>query len=227
MWSFDDIAKLEPRRAELLRYAPAWSQLQAEVLEHFQASLRSDSLAIGLEQFGKNTAHSRVVMQFHVGETLLDRFFNATTGYRAQFRLGWQTGYASNTQLITALSSAFSRQSSEFVRCRVLSPDFADLGAAEVTRAQILESLEPEMAKIWACALAFDRSGGVRQQALGITGPALLLTDGTKWPAIFQEDADAILEVKGAYLGESGAYQYKAPSARAKALESSGEPGCA
>ena len=67
--------------------------------------------------------------------------------------------------------------------------------------------------------------GGIKHQALGISGPKLILIDGTNWPAISQDEVEALLEIKGAYLGKSGPYQYKSPSTRAKALAATGEPG--
>jgi len=59
--------------------------------------------AFGLEQADENATHLRAVIQFYVGQPLFDWFFNATTGYRAQFRIGWQNGLARNEALIQML----------------------------------------------------------------------------------------------------------------------------
>ena len=157
MWSFAEIAIEDSNRAERLRSAPHWPQLQTEFLQRFRSSIQSGQIAIGMEQFGRNQEDSRVVLQFHVGETLLDWFFNATTGYRAQFRQGWEFGHACNKDLIKAFASTFSAHVREDIECRILSPNFEDLGGARVTRERVLKSLQPEMSKVWACALVMER----------------------------------------------------------------------
>lgn len=97
----------------------------------------------------------------------------------------------------------------------------------EVMRETVLLSLDPALSKIWACGLALDGNGSVRHVPLGVTTGRLVLQDGTTWNAISQEDPDALLEVKGAFLTESGPHQPKSPAKRARALEQTGEPGAA
>lgn len=95
-------------------------------------------------------------------------------------------------------------------------PEFEDLGASEAPCETVLLSLEPALSKIWACGLAMDGNGSIRSLALGVTTGQLVMGDGTTWRAISQEDPDALLEVKGAFLTERGPVSAKdAGTARA------------
>jgi hypothetical protein len=227
VWSFKEIECAEPERAARLKNSLPWEGIQGAVIDRFQAELRAQRIVVGVEQCESNRAWLRTILQFNVGSELQDLFFNSTCGYRGQFRRGWHEGDACNRSLVEKLRESYAALSPATVQCRLLSPRFEDLGAMKVMRETVLSSLAPSLSKIWACGLALDGYGSVRQVPLGVTTGRLVLEDGTTWNAISQEDPDALLEVKGAFLTESGPHQPKSPEKRSKALEQTGEPGAA
>jgi hypothetical protein len=225
MWSFAAIASAEQARADRLQAAPPWESLRQSVVSRLSGALQAGHASFGLEQSSENRDWLRAVVQFHVGEELLDYFFNAQTGYRAQFRRNWCDGLHENQRLIAELRSELRQHSIGSLTCRLLSPSFKDLGEITTTGDDLMFSLDPNLSKLWSCAAVMDGKGAFRHVSLGLTTPRLLLPDGGYWLAISQDDPDAFLEIKGAFMGPSGLYQPKSPEARAKAISSTGEPG--
>lgn len=163
------------------------------------------------------------MLQFHIGETLSDQFFNAATGYRAQFRQDWQVGNSYNRAIIEALREKAASMLSSKVSTRLMTPKFEDCSPLALPRESILASLDSSLSKVWFCGRLMDGEGRVVQLASGVIGPRLCLNDQTTWAAITQNDVDAWLDVKGAFIGRNGIYQPKDPIARAKRLQASGE----
>lgn len=225
MWSFAAIATDEPERAARLEAAPQWEQIEKAIISKFGDALRTNTVKIGLEQHSENPNWLRAVLQFNVGEVLLDWFFNAHTGYRAQFFHDWRAGLCLSERLNMNIRDLFSRLASEQITCRLLSACFEDLGTHKITRPWLTASLEPRLSKVWACAKIMDSDGSIRPVALGLTTPKLRLPDGSYWNAISQEDSDAFLEVKGAFITPSGPCQPKPPDIRAQAIQRTGEAG--
>lgn len=79
LWTFAEIAARETARAALLESAPSSEVIQASVIARFANALNVGQLRIGMEESESDQHDLRTVLQFHVGETLYDRFFNATT----------------------------------------------------------------------------------------------------------------------------------------------------
>jgi hypothetical protein len=225
VWSFDAIAAVEHERAVRLKTAPSRQSIHTSVVRRFGEALQTGGVRFGLEQSSENTLWLRAVVQFNVGDELLDWFFNAQTGYRAQFRLSWQNGLLMNERLVTDLKSLLTQPRIASLPSRLLSPSFNDLGDTAVTGDRFAHSLDPTLSKIWACAQVMDGSGSLKSVPLGLTTPRLVLPDGQRWLAISQDEVDAWLEVKGAFMKPTGLYQPKSPEVRAKAISSTGEPG--
>lgn len=223
MWTFAEIAALDPARASLLESAPSSEAVRAAVIARFVDALTIGQLRIGMEQSGSNQHDLRTVLQFPIGETLYDQFFNAITGYRAQFRRSWQTGLSYNRNIITMLRDRIALTGPTEISARLLSPKFEDLGVVKVSREQICVSLEPDLSKVWFCGLLIAVGGKIVQLPSGATGPRLQLDEQTTWAALARDGQDAWLDVKGAFVGSDGPYQPKDPIARAKKLAESGE----
>jgi hypothetical protein len=68
-----------------------------------RVSLMKGGVRFGFDESGRNAIDLRAVVQFPIGAELFDWFFNARTGYRAQFRYGWQKGLSENAHLVTML----------------------------------------------------------------------------------------------------------------------------
>lgn len=222
-WSFTEIAATHPCRASALEAAPSASAILRSVAEKMRQSANAGRLYVGMEQARLKPGDHRVVIQFQVGETLFDQFFNARTGYRAQFRRDWHIGVSYNRKLIERMRRSVASVLPSEVSTRCLTADFEDCGCFIVPRERIHNSLDPDLSKIWFCGRRMTHNGEVVQLPSGATGPRLRLDDATTWAALAREDADAWLELKGAFVGSDGPYQPKDPVTRAKNLQKSGE----
>lgn len=222
-WSFTEIATSDPARAALLESAPDPDTIRATVISRFEVALKSGQLRIGMEQSSSNSSDLRVVLQFLIGESLYDLFFNANSGYRAQFRRDWQTGLAYNRSIVALIRSKLVSLLPAEVTARHLSSKFEDIGEITVSREQINRSLDPDLSKLWFCALLIMGDGRVVQLPAGVTGPRLRLDEQTTWAALIRDESDAWLDVKGAFLVSDGLYQPKNPTSRAKKLQLTGE----
>lgn len=193
------------------------------ILVRFKEALSTSQVRTGMEMSTTNKADLRPTLQFHVGETLSDQFFNAITGYRAQFRLNWQQGLAFNHSFIDQIRCTVAAHAPDLIVARLLSPEFNDAGPLEMPRDKLCASLDPDLSKIWYCSRLITSDGLIIQLPSGLTGPRLLLPDNSTWACIARNESDAWLDVKGAFLGADGLYQPKNPIERAKTLAISGE----
>src|SRR5438445_9097971 len=117
-------------------------------------------------------------MQFPVGERLFDWFFNANTGYRAQFRRGSSFGSAQNAALITVLHRVFKSCNLHEVPARRLSSEFDDLGPMTANAHVVLMSLAPSLSKVWFCGRRIGRYGGVEDMSVFQSTPDLVFRSG-------------------------------------------------
>jgi hypothetical protein len=223
VWQFDRIEAVDRERARSLENAPPAETLAESICDAFEAALSSHEVLFGAEQAEGNSAHLRAVIQVRIGTQLFDWFFNGRTGYRARFRIGWQTGLAYNATLIESLRHRLRRRSDRTVRCRHLNARFEDVGEIFIPRDQVMHSLDPRWAKVWFCTVLLSHDGAQRSPQLGLEGPRITLDDGASWAAPWPVDDDAWLEIKGAFLGRHGLYQPKDPETRAKWLEATGQ----
>lgn len=225
-WTFCEIAACDPGRAAFLESAPSADAIRAAVVSRFVAALESDQLpklCIGMEKSSSRPSDHRVICQFQIGQGLYDQFFNANTGYRAQFRRDWRTGLAYNRSIITEMRSKLASLLPTEVSVRCLSPDYEDCGAFAVPRERIVQSLDPGLSKLWFCGRRIVGDGTVVQLPSGATGPRLHLDEQNSWATLARDESDAWLDVKGAFLGSGGPYQLKDPCERARMLQSTGE----
>ena len=222
-WDLAAIAESDKSRAEMLSAAPPANLLASLILASFEEGLRTNRLRVGMDEWSRNREDLRLTLQFHVGETLSDQFFNAATGYRAQFRFDWQRGLDYNNHIIARIRSSLATLMPEALPGRRLDHRFEDLGPITVTREQACASLVPTLSKVWFCGRLILGNGEIEELPAGLTGPRLRLSDGTSWAAIWRDEACAWLDVKGAFLGSDGPYQLKDPVARAKKLAAAGE----
>jgi hypothetical protein len=223
LWSFKEIAAVEPARALRLESAPSPEQIAALTVQRFEAALAGGDLRLGWSQSRKRPHDSRLVMQFHIGETLYDWFFNARTGYRAQFRQGLRRGHAYNHDLARSIRAVLAANLPATITTRHVVGDFEDVGTSTVSREHALQSLDPNLSKFWCCGTLLLGDGLVREMIPSGSGPKLRIDEATRWTAIVTADSDAWLEVNGAFLGPDGPYQIKPPRLRGKSLQAKGE----
>lgn len=219
-WSFAEIEAHSPDRAASLREL---GDLAFDIKDMFERAIRTGEVRLGLEQAIGNSDEVRAVVQFHIGEVLFDRFFNSREGYRAAFRNDWRHGYRFNSNLVGQLRDCLSVLLGSTVSVTRLNANFETVREEQIPSTRLLESLVPDMSKLCYCSLRIACRGSPEPLAVSFSGPKLLLDQGARWAAPHALEADAWLDLKGAFLGSEKPYQPKDPDARARKLAKTGE----
>jgi hypothetical protein len=222
LWHFDRIAEQDPARAEQLQAAPSCERIFEQCQQSLATSLARGQLRVGFDEAGPNAADLRAVLQFAVAQQLFDCFFNAHTGYRGQFRLGWANGLARNEALIEQLRVPLASAATLGIAARRLSSTFEDRGPEPTSITRVLESLDPYLSKVWFCKRLLHHDGQVTALRVELSGPRLPFDDYDSWASVIADEGDCWLDVKGAFLGSSGLYQLKDPAKRAKDMQRDG-----
>jgi hypothetical protein len=149
---------------------------------------------------------------------LFDWFFNAHSGYRAQFRLGWQVGHSYNAELVAALRAELRALQESFTG-RLLNSSFEDLGPRLTRSGEVILQLEPELSKVWFCKKLIGLDGLVNDLRVELSGPRLVFDDYESWAAPLAEEGNSWLDLKGAFHGDAELYQLKDPVLRAEDLQ--------
>jgi hypothetical protein len=221
LWCFDEVASQDETRANRLRNAPAWPDMTLALSDALHAALSNRSVRFGFEESSRDSADLRAVVQFPIGARLFDCFFNARTGYRAQFRCG--CGAEENARLVAMLRREIEVCAQKDVAARRLSCLFEDVGEMVASVQDVAVSLDPALSKVWFCGKLIESSGGVEAVSVFTTGPRLLFDDGCEpWCSLYAEEGNAWLDLKGAFVGKSGRYQPKDPGVRARGLQARG-----
>ncbi|SDX63376.1 hypothetical protein SAMN04515617_105159 [Collimonas sp. OK242] len=222
-WCFNQIACSDLDRASALEIAgPPRALLKATVRALDDALCRSD-VRFGREHAGSQPDDCRAVVQFSVGVGLFDWFFNARTGYRAHFRGDYKFGLEFEKRIIIALRLRLNAKLLDVVFGRELNENFEDEGEAQIPKHFLIDSLTPNLAKVWFCTRRIKLGGGIERLPTGVVGPRILLDHDKLWAAPCREHDTAWLDIKGAFLGKAGPYQLKGPICRAKKLHDEGE----
>jgi hypothetical protein len=219
LWAFDRINDGDAKRANALQVAPSRAEISRQVVAALRAAVLNGSVRIGFDEFGQST---RVIIQFPVGQQLFDWFFNAHTGYRAQFRIGWEVGLAFNAELVGMLRDELALDLDANIEVRRLNSSFEDIGYESAPRSRILKSLAPRLSKVWFCRKLIGKDGKVQNLLVDISGPRLIFDEYESWAAPYVDESDAWLDLKGAFVAECGSFQIKGPIRRAKGLQQSG-----
>jgi hypothetical protein len=223
LWRFDQFLAEDARRAARLRDAPPWEELVDMLRAALGASVSERTARFGFDRSGRNSDHLRAVVQFHVGDQVFDWFFNGHTGYRAQFRVGWENGAAANALIVTALRNELQERLGETVSARLLTCSFDDLGPMVARSQDVLVSLDPLLSKVWACDRLIGSDGGVTDLYVSRSGPKLLFDEACDpWSSLHADEANAWLDMKGAFVCDEGLYQLKDSAFRAQRLQERG-----
>jgi hypothetical protein len=222
-WCFHKIAEGNPGRAAQLKQAGSPSALLKALKQALDLALQNKDFRIGHEHAADERGGYRAVVQFHVGDALFDWFFNARTGYRAHFRAHYQYGLGFNCEIVEALRKCLDQCLPDVVGVRELNSGFGDCGESELAKSVLSNSLAAGSSKISYCSILIGCGGEPKQLPLGVGGAKILLENGDEWTAYDRCDADAWLELKGAFLGDDGYYyQVKDPIFRAIELQKHG-----
>lgn len=223
LWTLGEFDAHDPERAQHLRQAPPWQELVGSVRDALRVALESNSARFGLDESGRDSDDLRGVVQFQLDKPLFDWFFNATSGYRAQFRIGSANGLAMNAHLICELASELTRFADADIALHRYTCEFTYKESTPDKVCRVATTLDPRLSKVWVCEKLIGRTGQIEQLFVSRTGPKLRLSETDSWSSLYPEDACGWLDVKGAFVPSVGRpYQLKSPEARASTLEERG-----
>mgnify|MGYP003383712853 CR=1 FL=1 len=223
LWTLDEFDAHDPKRALHLRQAPPWQDLVESTRKALRVAVESNGARFGLDESGRDSRDLRGVIQFQLGKSLFDWLFNGTTGYRAQFRIGRAHGLAMNAQLIVELASELARFATSDIVVHKYTSEFTYKESTPGKVSRVAATLTPRLSKVWACEKLIGNTGQIEQVFVSRTGPKLLVPETDPWSSLYPEDADGWLDVKGAFVPQTGPpYQLKSPEARAASLEERG-----
>jgi hypothetical protein len=154
-WSFKDIRAQDAARADRLEFSGSPQRL-VEALVDALAAVGDDGLRFGIDSEENKFNDWRPIVQFRVAPDLYDWFFNGRTGYRAQFWIAPECGIDFNRRLTAALTSVLARRLPASILARKIevttygaSRHEYDVGQMTLTSREFLDSLAPDMSKVW------------------------------------------------------------------------------
>lgn len=166
-WGFEEIRASDPDREARLEAAASPDSLIAALAAAVEQANCSGDIRIGLDSRDNQFIDCRAIIQFRVDPDLYDWFFNARTGYRAQFWISPDNGIEFNGKITKELADFLSRRLPQQVTTRRIATTYdgqsredKDLGAATVHREHIVRSLEPRASKIWICERLIQHDSG-------------------------------------------------------------------
>lgn len=223
-WDVSEIANGDPERGALLLQSPSASALRDLLVEALKAALVRGTVRLAAEQSSANSHEVRAVAQFWVGSKLFDWFFNCENGYRAQYRAAPEIGLRFNDTIIAEARQLFLGLLPPVTTVRILTSGFEDAGEEKVATRAWSESLRPGLSKLWMCGVLIQTDGSQPTSLpTGLDGARIGVGLAYEWASISRIEADAWLEIKGAFGGSGGYYQPKDPKQRADCLHLRGE----
>ena len=240
-WGFQAIHQVNSTRADRLKNAGTPDQLMETLKEELQKARQNGNFRVGVDSRGNQFEENRVIIQFKVKPKTYDWFFNARTGYRAQFWISPENGMDFNKNLVTNLRDTFLENlppsipamKIEFKEYNGLREDH-NAGEKIVEYDWIRESLESQITKIWICErlIQQDRASIVsRDLSPLIATPQAPKLEIPRWKFESEEgllapylDSDySWLDIKGAFIRLNGDLdQIKPQDKRAKSLSEKG-----
>lgn len=223
LWTFNEFDAHDSERALRLQNCPPWPDLVEAVRKKLGAAIETKNARFGLDESELNPGDFRGMIQFPLGVQLFDCFFNSTTGYRAQFRIGRAHGLAMNAQLISELATELGRFAETDIVIHKYANELTYKESSQGKVNRVATTLDAKLSKAWACEKRIGETGQIENLCVSHTGPKLLMPDTESWASLYPEDADGWLDVKGAFFPPTGQpYQQKSPEERAAQLEERG-----
>ncbi len=165
----------------------------------------------------------RAVVQVPVEAEFFATFFNSSAGYRAMFRRGPLIGNATNAALVSTVRSALMLSLADTANAHVIRTGPEWIRREAISRATLVRSLDPSLAKVWYSTAEIRPKGEIRLLPTGVSDRKINVGLPHHWVEIYQDSDDCIIEVKGAFVGSCGLFQIKDPELRARTLSSKGE----
>ena len=149
-WGFRAIREVDPNRADRLENAGTLDRLVETLREELRKACQNDEFRLGVDSLENKFEENRVIIQFKVQPETYDWFFNARTGYRAQFWSSPENGITFNQNLILVLRDTFLQNIAPSVLARRIkviktgdSREDWDAGETTLTHQRIRRSLDP------------------------------------------------------------------------------------
>lgn len=243
-WSLASIRAADRERADRLSTCGPPEALTRELQSALWKAMERHEFRIAIDSKDNAFIEQRAIVQFRVDRETYDWFFNAKTGYRAQFWLCPFIGIAFNKSVTEALSDALLQCLPQQVCARrikvVVDVDRteADVGCCTVSRKMIRTSFATDESKIWIAERRYDGPDiteigfavlsaaerclpklcvprWVENPARGVTG------EGLRAP--YPEDDHSWLDLKGCFVSSDGeASQIKPQKERAEKIHNHG-----
>lgn len=155
-WSFDEIRRSNPARADRLEACSGPSALVSTLVADLDKAVSTGNIHLAMDSLNNKFMDYRSIVQFPVCVDTYDWFFNARTGYRGQFYLGPKAGTLFNTQIIKAIREELSRKLPESLDVWLIevvktndSREDHKLGRKSMRCGDFLDSLGPDIGKVW------------------------------------------------------------------------------
>ena len=243
-WNFADIERHQRHRAVLLMAAGNADDLSFAILDAFRSAITDDQLRFAVDC---DQGRPRVILQFPVANSLYDWFFNARTGYRAEFWARAERGHEYNKQLVIRMSVLLWKSLPASIIARKIFTRFigggsredTDTGSTIIHRDTIIRSLDPELSKLWVCERLIQVDGSNPRNTRAIENaqrypPKLIVPrwaqakhpktgdvgEGLRAP--YPDLPECWLDLKGAFVAPDTVYQLKSPKERAVSLHERG-----
>lgn len=244
-WGFDNIRAADGKRAGHLEHASPSSALVAATADALTTAIKRRDVRIGVDSKDNLFKACRTIVQFPVDRDLYDWFFNARTGYRAQFWSSTGDGIAFNAAISSALAAQFLDRLSFPVPARKIvtiktngAREDRDAGSIALDHDLASKSLGCAVAKVWICERLMSAEGVITNIFAPVLAAAaregkLIIPrwvegagnhcTGEGLLAPYPDPEYAWLDLKGSFIaGDGSADQIKPDSVRAKALHECG-----
>ena len=166
-WSFEKIRAVDDTRAARLESCGPPEDLLASLEDALDQAIDGGGLRTAVDSKNNAFIERRTIMQFRLSPHLYDWYFNARTGYRAQYWIGPEAGTAFNKQIAKVLAEVLTHHLPTTVTVRKIdvnvegdSREENDVGAMEISRDEFLASLAPDASKIWIGERLYSPEGG-------------------------------------------------------------------
>lgn len=240
-WSFERIRGCCLARAARLESANPPEALVAALCEALGSASVPETMRLAVDSKKNKFEELRSIIQFRVVPELYDWFFNARTGYRAQFWIDPETGMHFNEALIGAAVGVLRDKLPDNLRVRRIEVQDNprsewDAGATNISRDRFLASLVPAASKIWIGERLYDAAGGpvelIGEETLRAADESEAKLSVPRWAAAGKREglyaphpaADCSwLDLKGGFLSADGTpQQLKPQEKRARDIHETG-----
>jgi hypothetical protein len=145
--------------------------LARTLAESLDQAIDYANFRIAIDSKENKFVERRAVVQFQITPDHYDWFFNARTGYRAQYWIDPAVGTAFNMRIVELLAEVLTFRLPPLITARRVevltisgSRQERDTGSIDIARNEIAKSLRPDASKIWLGERLYSLSGGPKKE---------------------------------------------------------------